>query len=139
VVTKKGRWVLSCANDCQIQLQTPQSDIMIFFPCNIIYKPAVTRRTPHSARKPATQEQNPLWFEIIIDVRMPWMNHSSPSSKRDSKYVHDDVPRFAISTGFEYLLWHNLSVNSDFCKLVKCYIWSTALFGVEVWTVCKVQ
>ena len=65
---------------------------------------------------------------------MPWMNHSSPSSKRNSEYVHDTVPHSAISTEFEYLLGHNVSVNSDFffCKLVKCYIWSIALFGVEI-------
>jgi hypothetical protein len=75
-----------------------------------------------------------------MDVRVPWMNHSGPSSKRNFKYVHDTVPRSAISTGFEYMLGHDVcELLQVYCKLVKSHIWSIALFGVETWTLRNVE
>ena len=34
-----------------------------------------------AARQPATQGQNPLWIEIIVDVRVPSTNHSTVPNK----------------------------------------------------------
>jgi len=49
-----------------------------------------------------------LWVKIRIDVRLPSRNDTSLSSKVNSKYVQATVPQTAISTGFEYLLGHNV-------------------------------
>jgi hypothetical protein len=49
-----------------------------------------------------------LWAKIRIDVRLPSKNDTSLSSKVNSKYVQATVPQTATSTGFEYLLGHNV-------------------------------
>jgi len=48
--------------------------------------------------RPTIQEKNPLWAEVIIDVRTPSMNYRNLSSKWNSKYVQFTVPHSAIST-----------------------------------------
>jgi hypothetical protein len=58
-------------------------------------------------------EQNPFWSEIFIAVHMPSMNHSSLSSYWNSKYIHAIVQHSAISSGFEYPLWHNVPINTN--------------------------
>jgi hypothetical protein len=48
---------------------------------------------------------------------MKAMNQRKLSVKWNSKYLCITVPHSAISTGFEYLLWHNVPVITNKYKL----------------------
>jgi hypothetical protein len=70
VVTKMGRWVLSSANDCQGQLQTLESDILIlFFPCNIICYFPLLQTNSYKTVPRSQHESQPRRHKIHCDLK----------------------------------------------------------------------
>jgi hypothetical protein len=90
--------------------------------------------------------RQPSPMKIMIDQKqlenVEYFNYLASMITNDAKCTREIIPRISMAkaafnkktTLFKSTLDLNLRK-----KLVKCYIWSTALYGAETWTLRKVD